>query len=448
MRRLLIDHIPGETRAAILQDDELCALHILQDHQDHELPCEEGYVYRGRVVNIVPTLQAAFVDIGTGENGFLPVNATFADDISKALHEGQAITVQLRKKGQGGKGPLLTCKIDLKSEDCVFTAYRAGLNISRKIADEDKRTSLKNMLADTFEDSEHGLIVRTNAQDKTEAALREQVEHLSALWDTIQTPTEKLPSLILGEDAPWPRLIKRLGPESFDEITIEGIEAFQQLKEHYPAATHYSNSPALFEGEGIEEFIEQSTQKTIALKGGGNIVIEPTTALIAVDVNMAERLDGKQAEDNKLRVNLTALKELAQQIQLRNLSGQFFVDFITLKNKGHRTKLRTACMEILKEERTTVHGFTKLGLLEVSRQRLGESLDDITASPETFFYIMIRTLAQGCTQKRLNLGPKLYDLWTQTSTLAARQWLKNRLGYTLQANVKNSLPPLEYEIQD
>ncbi|WP_135079531.1 ribonuclease E/G [Terasakiella sp. SH-1] len=447
MRRLLIDHIPGETRIALLENDRLVRLEIDRATMPGHSPCHEGNIYWGRVVNIVPSLQAAFVDIGTGINGFLPVNGTFGEEINKAVHEGQALLVQVRKAPQGDKGPLLTCKLDLNSPDCVLTIGRPGVNVSRKIADQKKRTQFKSYFTDMIAPP-LGLIIRTSAQSFSLEKLEQQIHPLLEKWSSINTVPEKIPALAETSEHFIENLWHEFETYDFDEILVEGLEAYQILHRLSPKATLYSAPLPLFQQEGVNEEIEQANQKVLPLPSGGTLVIEPTTALIAIDINMGNRTDGRDAQTNRLTTNLEALEILSREITLRNLSGQIVIDFINLKQKTARDKLLAACKTHLEDDRTTVHGFTRLGLMEISRQRQGYRLDELLNTPENAFYDLIKALSRTPQLKALLLSPNLYQHWHMTKYAPTLNWLFDRLGYVIKPTESNSLPAFTYQIQE
>ncbi|MDV7341334.1 ribonuclease E/G [Terasakiella sp. A23] len=441
---LLIDHIPGETRWAVLRDDILTNLHIDRAGTTQaRANVQIGDIYKGRVVNIVASLQAAFVDIGGDQNAFLPVSATFADDISKAFHQGEQILVQVRQTPQGDKGAVLTCKIDLNADDCVLTPNRPGINVSRKFKDTDKRSAFKALLTDHLPD-DCGLIVRTSAENQEPDAILHQAQSLISQWASIESSQDKAPSLLLAAqgflESQWDRY-KHL---CFDRIIVEGLSAYQEMQRLTEQTEFHNDARLLFEAEGVESQIEEAAHKTVALPGGGNIVIEPTTALIAVDVNMAERTDNRNLDENHLRTNLAALDVLADQMVLRNLSGQILIDFISLKNKNHKHKLEQAVHQKLKDKRTTFHGLTKLGLGEVSRKRKGTDLPSLLNAPENTFYALLRQLSKGTTHRRVSLGSHLYAIWMAHPPT----WLSDRLGFDLKPIEDKTLKPLAYRLEE
>ncbi len=445
---LFIDHIPGETRAALMQEDRLCQFHINRSGFGDTGPACEGDIYMGRVVNVVPSLQASFIDIGIGENGFLPVNATYDTDISKAVHEGQALLVQVKKAAQEGKGPGLSAKIELTGPHCILTPGRPGVNISRKFKDEAKRQAIKDVL-DGLIPGDVGLVVRTSAETIDPGELNDQVSTLVSQWETIAQTSQTAPTLVHRPRSFFEDLWESCKDLNVDTICVEGVEAVQKMKALGPFTKAHTGGQSLFETEAIEDAIVELHQPILALDGGGNIHIERTSALIAIDVNTGERLGSRDNQDNMLRTNLAALKKIQEQIILRNLSGQIVIDFINLKSQSHRDKLADQVRNAFqKDGRTHVHGFTRMGLWELSRQRKGPALDEILRTPDAVLYPLVRKLSQSTGRVTLKLGRGLHTLWTASQHKMTVEWLDNRFGGALTVIEETQLSENDYRIEE
>lgn len=453
---IYIDHIPGETRCAVLQDDRLVEFHMDRGDFANDMGAQEGNIYLGRVINIVPSLQAAFVDIGSGVNGFLPVSATFDTDISKAVHEGQALMVQIRKVAQGDKGPQLTCKLDLMGDHVVLTPNRAGTNVSRKFKDQDKRQlfrdSLKNLMPKGV-----GLVVRTSAENMSPDQLSTEVTSLLAQWTKItsQAQNKTAPTILHIEKPFLIRLWERLSQMQVHTIDIEGISAYQTLHSLSPLAKLHSDPVPLFDKYNIEDQIDTLLNTHVPLPQGGNIDIERTKALIAIDVNMGERLDGRDSDLNQFRTNMAAIPVIKEQLSLRNLSGQIFIDFISLRKQGQQAQLLDSVRDHFKNDpRTTVHGFSKLGLCEITRSRVGFALDELLlcakkpmATPHSAFFTMVRTLQKGGHKLRLRVGASLHALCESPDAKPTWSWLMDRLGYNIPLDKDLNLADTAFVIE-
>lgn len=425
--QLLIDQIPCEQRAALLKDDQLVELMVEREGLVEGAVLSEGAVYNARVVNVVPALQAAFVDFGTGENGFLPVSGTNQQDISKAVHEGQSLLVQLKKLPREGKGAYLTALIDLPAEHMVLTLGRPGLNISRKILDDVMRQKIRDRLQEILP-ADLGLVVRTSAQQCSLDELETELRKLLSQYHRLHAEKITKTGLVLGGPDFAEKLAGKFQELPDLEVIVEGgnLAAF---KTHFAHVDSYSDSPPLFEREGVEDQITEALNITVPLQGGGDLVIERTSALIAVDVNMGGRAEGRDGDDNILRLNKAALNEISRQLVLRNLSGQILVDFVFLKTKKQRADFRSFVETFFFDGRTTFHGFTRLGLMELSRQRIGPALDEVLAGPSASFYALVRKLAKGSMVKSIAMGQGVFDCWQNPAHQGLLLWLKGRLGY-------------------
>ncbi len=443
---LLIDHVPGETRAALMQGDQLMDIHYDRALAPNRAAVKANDIYLGRVVNVVPALQAAFVDIATGQNAFLPVNATDQDDITKAVHEGQRLLVQIRKEPKDDKGALLSTKIDLTGAHSVLTPGRPGINISRKFKNMDARDQLKTTLQSALP-PESGVIVRTSGEEIAPALLIKEIQDLLDNWQSLQNQPKEKEGLLYSTQSFFSNLFERYPPATLSQIIVDGIDAYLDIKRLNIAATSHESQTPLFEAWGVEEQIEAANATTCALTDGGSLIIEPTAALIAIDVNMGERQDGRDGEENKLATNLTAVNELKHHMRLRNLSGQILIDFISLKNKKHKVQLQNAVTQAFCDTRTTVHGFTRMGLCEITRARQGPSLHELLKGPDSAFYQLIRLLAKGTQVKTIPMGANLYHFWQNEKTHPTRQWLFERLGYKISAVLDEKRPAYNFTLE-
>lgn len=440
---LLIDHIPGETRVAALKDDRLLRLFI--DRLDRPFAPQglrAGDIINARVVNVVPSLQAAFLDIGDSQNGFLPVNATYGDDISRAVHVGQAIVVQVKQVASAKKGAVLSCKIDLNSADCVLTPQRGGVNVSRKFKDGDKRSAFKQALNGLLPE-DCGLIVRTSAEALAPERIVEQAKALSTRWHAITAQTAPAPALLERQSSFIEEVFAELETTELEDVQVEGLAAYQETIAHYSPARLYDGTLPLFEAQGITAQIDEALQTHVPFANGATLVIEETEALIAVDINAAQHTDGRDLEASHLALNQHALTALKDQIDLRNLSGQILVDFIALRNKANRTKLEQAAKTILNDQRTTFHGLTRLGLGEISRSRQGQPLSSLCNDLTAQFHALLRQLAKGGLIPKVYLGNALFQRWHKTPPT----WLKDTLGYMPLIEEDLTLPRHGYRLE-
>lgn len=440
---LLIDHIPGETRVAALKDDRLIGLFI--DRIDRPFAPQglrAGDIVKGRVVNVVPSLQAAFVDVGDTQNGFLPVNATYQDDISRAAHEGQDVLVQVKQTASQKKGAVLSCKIDLNSQDCVLTPHRPGINVSRKFQDAEKRAAFKQAV-DGLLPEDCGLIVRTSAETLAAVQIAAQAQALSERWQTITDQTAPAPVLLERQNSFLEEVWAQLDTTTLNDVHVEGLAAYQDVTTLYRDARLYDGTLPLFDAEGVSAQIDEALHTHVPVATGAHLVIEETEALVAVDINMAQQASGRNLEANHLSLNIDALKALKEQIALRNLSGQILIDFIALKDKANRSKLEQTAKAILNDQRTTFHGLTRLGLGEISRTRQGQPLSALCTDLRACYNGLLRQLSKGGLISTLRLGPALAQQWHNTPPT----WLKEKIGYLPNAQEDRTLPAQGYSLE-
>jgi len=448
MYRLAIDQIPAETRIALLDGDDLVSLHIERTGLSQHGPVQAGNIYWGRVVNVVSSLQAAFVDFGGEQNGFLPAKSLGCDDIVKAVQDGQYLCVQVKKEPSEDKGALLSAKIELNAQDCILTPLQPGINVSRKFTDPDQRQRMQQALRDGL-GPDCGLIVRTSAQALTPDQVLMQAKQLQQAWQDMLQLRAKRPVLLYAPTNFIEQVWQRYSALCFEEIIVEGLEGFRTLKQLGADVRLHSDSQALFEHLGIEEQIDQALATEVPLEGGGSIVIERTKALIAIDVNMGTRTDHYDDDGNRLQLNLMALDAIKKQMELRNLSGQIFIDFVRLKSIKARNRLLEACKTVFaQDKRCHLHGFTRLGLVEVSRARNGYGLDELYNDPLSTALALVRRLAYLRGRKRILMGARLFRLWYGPVLKDSLDWLEQRLGYRIDTVQDDRLAPLSYKIEE
>ncbi len=391
-----------ETRIALLEDGRLAEIFI--ERMDHRQIV--GNLYKGRVESIVPGIQAAFVDIGMHKNGFLYVSDVvdtqgYFDDIEiedvganskkpsrnrdasidEVLREGQEILVQVTKEPIGTKGPRLTSFITFPGRFLVMMPTVSHLGISRKIASDKERDRLKKILYQVRHRGT-GYIVRTAAEGKGEKELTADIKFLSSLWNRVRRKSNgaACPSLIHEDLDPTLRIVRDIFTSDIDEVFIDSEEARDTITKFLDRQAvdltgrvkAYRGRTPIFEKYGIEKDLEKALQKRVWLKSGGYIVIEPTEALVSIDVNTG-RYKGKESlEETVLKTNLEAAREIARQLRLRDTGGIIVVDFIDMMEPKNRQELIDEFEKALKSDRspTTISEITDLGLVEMTRKRV------------------------------------------------------------------------------
>lgn len=407
-KEILVSVDIDETRAAVLEDGELVEISV-------ERPVHQrvvGNIYKGRVENVLPGMQAAFVDVGLERNSFLyvddalPGKGEFDDDmpesagksltIKDVVRSGQEIIVQVAKEPIGTKGARVTRHITLPGRFLVLMPNVDYIGVSRRIADEKERDRLKQ-LAIKVKPEGVGLIVRTIAEGAREDELAQDVAFLVRLWERIATKaqTAPAPSLLHRDLGLVHRIVRDWFDDSVGQFTIDNkdefVRAAEVLELHAPTLKDrlklYTRADqSLFDFFSLEMEIEKALKKRVWLKSGGYIVIDQTEALTAIDVNTGKFVGTTNLADTVFKTNLEAAKEIARQLRLRDIGGIIIIDFIDMDIHEHRQKVIKALEEELRRDRTraNVLGLTQLGLVEMTRKKSRQNLDEAMMRPCTY----------------------------------------------------------------
>ncbi len=429
-REMLINVLqPEESRIAVLEDNKLEELYI----ERKSVEAYAGNIYRGRIVNLEPSIQAAFVDFGVGRNGFLHVSdiepqyfraggydpeeimresdeqaeaaAQRARDtgrgnkrafkggrprikppIQDILRRGDEVLVQVIKEGIGNKGPTLSTYISIPGRYLVLMPALGRVGVSRKIEDDDDRKRLRRCLLACNPPKGLGFIVRTAGAGLSESELQRDMEYLLRLWKAIvrRVKTQSEPGELYEESDIIIRTIRDIYSDDIDQILIDEKQAFEKardfLKMVMPTVVdrlkYYDGGEPLFHKYKLEEEIVRINQRHVPLAGGGSIVIDPTEALVAIDVNSGSFRGNDSAEENAFRLNMVAAKEIARQLRLRDLGGVIVNDFIDMRKETHRRKVERALRDAMAKDRarTKILRTSPFGLIEMTRQRIRPSL--------------------------------------------------------------------------
>ncbi|MGL1932825.1 MAG: Rne/Rng family ribonuclease [Desulfotalea sp.] len=405
--RLLINaEEPEECRLALLEDGKLQSIHVSTVNKAQT----KSNIYKAKIVAIEPNLQAAFIDYGTSKNGFLPFSEIhpeyFKTDVSDSVREhidarrwrrikmedvlerGQEMLVQVVKEEIGKKGANMTTYLSLPGRCVVLMPGSDSTGISRKISGDERRGKLRNIMRSFDIPAGIGWIVRTASVDINENALARDVEHLLKLWEEIRERGQNIEGVGLAyEDH---RTVLRFLREHFDpsiqEIAVDDQQAYEQVLDFVdllPAAQkdvkvrlHKGTRP-IFNQFSVEDQIESIYQPQVNLPSGGSIVIDPTEALVAIDVNSGSTSKGHNFEESIFQANMEAASELARQLRLRDLGGLIVVDFIDMRNKRHIREVEKEVRVAMKRDKAKVDfsRISKFGLMEISRQKLGSPIE-------------------------------------------------------------------------
>jgi ribonuclease E len=393
MKRILINSSYGdELRVALVDGAKLYDF----DTESPEKILLKGSIYKATVSRIESSLDAAFINFGSERHGFLPLKDLSKEYFKKdkngkfvcILEEGQEIIVQVTKEERGTKGAALTTQIGLAGRFLVLipNSSRSG-GISRRISGEE-RDQIKDALNKLNIPENMSAIVRTNGLGRTAEELSLDLAYLLALWDEINNtlPNAVSPSLIFRDDKLIVRVVRDYFKEDIEEILIDDKDIFDEAKEfidavipdHSEKVKYYNEEIPLFNRYQIESQIEVAFQREISLNSGGSIVIDPTEAMTAIDVNSARSTKGKDIEETAFKTNLEAAVEIARQLKLRDVGGLVVIDFIDMLKEENQSKVESAFRKAIYSDRARVQisNISRFGLLEISRQRLRPSLNE------------------------------------------------------------------------
>jgi ribonuclease G len=404
---ILINWAPQETRVAVVENGAVQELHVERTLERGQV----GNVYLGKVVRVLPGMQSAFIDVGLERAAFLHVadllpgppgrTDTRADappvPIERQVFEGQTLTVQVIKDAIGTKGARLSTQVSIAGRMLVFLPHDKHIGISQKIGSHELREQLRArmqvLVAHDPLDSGGGFILRTNAEEATDADLAEDIAYLRRAWSLIrERATQRPPGSLLHQDLSLAeRVLRDLANESTGTIRIDSrlqCDALKAFGETYmPGAVakleHYKGERPIFDLFGIEEEIARALSRRVDLKSGGYLIIDQTEALTTIDVNTGGYVGARNFEDTIFKTNLEAAGAMARQLRLRNLGGIIVADFIDMTRGEHQEAVLSELRKQLARDRTrtTVSGFTQLGLVEMTRKRTRESLAHMLCEP-------------------------------------------------------------------
>ena len=411
---ILINATFYENRIALVENGNLREFHLDRLSERGLI----GNIYLGRVVRVLPGIDAAFVDIGLERTGFLyveeaqhlysesyqrlppghklhqdpPRHLSTPPMINELVREGQDILVQIAKEPIGSKGARLTCNITLPCRNLVFMPLTDHIGISRKIEDEATRQLLREKI-EGLRPPGAGFIMRTVAENIGDEELEADMEFLLLLWDEILGKARKatVPSLIYKDLDIILRAMRDFFTEETNELVTDSREVYEQLlsyaKNFAPhlqdRITFYDSDLPLFEYYGIEADISSALDKKVWLRSGGYIVIEPTEALTVIDVNSGRYVGANDLAETIFKTNMEAVREIARQLRLRNLGGIIIIDFIDMESEAHREELYTAFQEAMRDDKSKVNilKLSEFGLVQMTRKRTRESLQHLLCEP-------------------------------------------------------------------
>ena len=403
---ILINVTAMETRVALIENGLLQEIFIERhNHRGHV-----GDIFYGKVVRVMPGMEAAFVDIGLEKAAFIHASDIAAIDsdgfetkdecpkaIQQLLHEGQFIVVQVAKDAISTKGARLTTNLTLPSRNLVYLPRSNHLGISQRIEAEGERQRLLGQLEHCLEqeswDGHGGFIVRTAAQGGLAQEFCKDVRYLRRLWTKVKRRIERTNkvSTVYGEVPLYMRIIRDLITTHVEKIRVDNERSLgeiqQFLEDFIPDSTSkleaYAGDRSLFDLFGIEDEINKALGRQVMLKSGGDLIIDQTEAMTTIDVNTGSYLGVKNHAETILKTNLEAATSIARQLRIRNLGGIIILDFIDMLDEEHQRQVHRVLEKALGKDpaRTSITGISELGLVEMTRKRTRESLGQILNSP-------------------------------------------------------------------
>jgi len=391
---------PLETRVAVLDQGILVNLYIERGEP------LAGNIYKGRVANVLPGMEAAFVDIGLERNAFLhvgdirsqrlageEVEESFGKGaIAQRLRVGQEILVQVTKEPMGTKGARVTTYVALPAYYLVLMPTVNYVGVSRRIENEPERKRLRQM-ADRLRPKGMGVIVRTAAEGAEEKDLAQDMQFLLQVWNRVEerSKSSRAPALVYQDLHLIRRVVRDLFTDEVERFLIDSKEEFQRVQDLLgsfapqlkPRVHLYRGETSVFEHTGVERELEKALRRKVWLKSGGYIVVDRTEALTIMDVNTGKYVGKTDLASTILRNNLEAVEEAIRQIMLRDIGGIILVDFIDMESEPHRKKVMAALHEAVRRDRSKVHiiDLTGLGLVEITRKRMYQDLEEVMREP-------------------------------------------------------------------
>lgn len=422
-KEIIVNVGERETRIAVLQDSRLAELHIERGERI------VGSLYKARVENVLPGMDAAFVDIGLGRNAFLHVGdilphgsqeVSEEDDdsdgeangsgqgtgrrrplrraqrkqqrIGELLKKGQEVVVQVTKGPRGTKGARVSTLISLPGRYLVLMPDAETVGVSRKVVDRAERTRLKR-IGERLRQPGFGIILRTEAEDKAESDLAADHEYLLDLWRRIQETAKhvRAPALLHRELTLVSKAIRDIFGSDVSRLVIDDPDEYEKIHEMLSTASPmlrgrihlYTDPVPIFTQFGLEAEIERNLKRKVWLRSGGYLIIDVTEALTVIDVNTGKFTSGASLADTILRTNLEAASEIARQLRLRDIGGIIVIDFIDMANAKDRQQVFHALETALQSDkaRTRIYPISALGLVEMTRKRTAETIADFLNEP-------------------------------------------------------------------
>jgi len=486
---MLINYVPGdECRVAVVEDDRLEGLHVERANAVSHV----GNIYAGKVVNVEPSIQAAFIDFGLEHNGFLHISDLHPQyfpgedeetkervgkktprrerpPIQAALKRGQQIVVQVLKEGIGTKGPTLTSYLSIPGRCLVMMPQMDRVGVSRKVEDEETRRKMRQIL-DSLELPEgFGFILRTAGMDRSKAELKRDLAYLNRLWKDMQRRLSAggKPRLLYAESDLLLRALRDMLTSDIDEVVIDDVSALRRAARFLkifaprsaPKLLHYDSKPPMFHVYGVEDQIKAIHSRRAPLPSGGYLIIDETEALVAIDVNSGKMRSHGDAETTAYKTNCEAIDEICRQMRLRDLGGLVVLDLIDMRHRSKRRDIEQRLRNGLKRDnaRSKALPISQFGMIELTRQRMRGSVRSahfascpecegtgLVQRPDSVASDAVRDLASVLQHERVRKVEMVVSPRVASELLSRRRYRLNRLewetGKHVDVRVSETIP--------
>ncbi|MBF0240788.1 MAG: Rne/Rng family ribonuclease [SAR324 cluster bacterium] len=490
MKDIIINYTPHETRVAIIEDGLLSEIHYERQKERGIV----GNIYKGKVLKVLPGMEAAFVDIGEEKAAFLYVDdvlpeEAFSNDpdvassskkekrvIEELLQEGQDVLVQVSKGPISTKGARITSHVSLPGRNLVHMPTTDTLGVSRQITDDKERGRLKEIV-NRLRPDKAGFIIRTVAENRDEDDLRSDINYLVSLWATILKKFNELPApALLHTDLDIIfRTIRDMLSREVRKFVVDNKNQFKDvqtfiktyLPRYYSLLEYFTKNVPIFDHYGIESEIDRALGQKVWLKSGGYLIIDQTEALTAVDVNTGRFVGKESHEKTILKTNLEAAEELVYQLQLRNIGGIIIIDFIDMEVAQHRQMVYQALKDQLRHDkaRSKILQISEMGLVEMTRKRDRENLSRYLCDPcpycegkgqikslSTVSYDIFREIYRSCKRRSrgsvvIFVNPDVYE-YLQSEALNDIKQIEGDIGQTVSFKPLEELHQEQFELYE
>jgi ribonuclease G len=412
-KQIIINSNPNEVRVALLENGVLAEVHIERASEE----AAAGNIYKGKVLRVLPGMQAAFVDIGLEKAAFLhasdvvtgapsAVGDDAADDpefeparparghapIEEKLRRGDEVIVQIAKEPMGTKGARITMHVSLPGKYLVYMPFGDLVGVSKRIGDDRERRRLRDIIAGA-KPASGGIIARTACQNLTKKDITDDIRGLEQIWTTVQTkaPKTQPPALLHADLDLVLRSVRDMLSPDVDQIVVDTEADFLRTKDYVgdflptlaERVEHYNQSEPILDRFGVEEQIARAIEPKVWLKSGGYLVIDQGEALTMIDVNTGRFVGKRNQEETVLKTNLEAVEEIVSQLRLRNIGGIIILDLIDMEDSGNRKLVSDTLETALTRDkaRTSILRISELGLIQMTRKRTRENLERLLSAP-------------------------------------------------------------------